>query len=95
MEELASSYGDGSMRIGGQLMPGGNIESGDSSVQTFNLDSGFREIDDSFENLQESEYLLSEFFYIFCPRIVHLNTLLQTLSVLGNAPDFPKPVSNS
>ncbi len=64
-------------------------------IQTEFLAGLASEIDDSFENLQESEYLLSEFFDKYGPRIVHLNTLLQTLSVLGNAPDFPKPVSNS
>ncbi len=64
-------------------------------IQTEFLASLACEIDDSFENLQDSEYLLNEFFDKYGPRIVHLNTLLQTLSVLGNAPDLPKSASEA
>ncbi len=49
--------------------------------------------DDDYENLQDSEFMQSEFFEKYGPRIVHLNTLLQTLSTLGNAPDISKTVS--
>ena len=53
------------------------------------------EIDESFEDLQDSEYLQNEFFDKYGPRIVHLNTLLQTLAVLGNAPEMQNSVPNS
>ena len=52
------------------------------------------EIDASFEDLQDSEYMLNDFFDKYGPRISHLNTLLQTLSILGNAPDFGGTISN-
>jgi len=65
------------------------------NIQTDFLAGLACEIDDNFENLQDSEYMLNEFFDKFGPRIVHLNTLLQTLTVLGNAPDLHKTFSNS
>ena len=53
------------------------------------------EINASCDDLQESEYMLGEFFDKFGPRIAHLNTLLQTLTILGNAPQFSGTISNS
>ena len=52
------------------------------------------DIDDNYETLQDSEYMLAEFFDKYGPRLVHLNTLLQTLTVLGNAPDLPNITPN-
>lgn len=63
-------------------------------IQTDFLANLASEVDDSFENLQDSEYMLNEFFDKYGPRIIHLNTLLQTLAALGNAPDLPKSISN-
>ena len=64
-------------------------------LQTEFLTSLAYDVDDNFENLQENEYLLNEFFEKYGPRIVHLNTILQTLTVLGNAPDVTNSVSNN
>ena len=64
-------------------------------LQTEFLTSLAYDVDDNFENLQGNEYLLNEFFEKYGPRIVHLNTILQTLTVLGNAPDVTNSVSNN
>lgn len=64
-------------------------------LQTEFLTSLAYDVDDNFENLQGNEYLLNEFFEKYGPRIVHLNTILQTLTVLGNAPDVANSVSNN
>lgn len=47
------------------------------------------EMDENLEDIQDNEFLLNEFFEKYGPRIAHLNTLMQTLSVFGNAPDLP------
>ena len=64
-------------------------------LQTDFLTSLAYDVDDNFEDLQGYEYLLNEFFEKYGPRIVHLNTILQTLTVLGNAPDVTNSVSNN
>jgi hypothetical protein len=64
-------------------------------LQTDFLTSLAYDVDDNFEDLQGNEYLLNEFFEKYGPRIVHLNTILQTLTVLGNAPDVTNSVSNN
>ncbi len=64
-------------------------------LQTDFLTSLAYDVDDNFEDLQGNEFLLNEFFEKYGPRIVHLNTILQTLSVLGNAPDITNSVSNN
>ncbi len=55
-------------------------------MQTEFLSSLTFEINDNFENLQDSEFLMHEFFDKYGPRVAHLNALLQTLSVLGSVP---------
>lgn len=65
-----------------------------SKLQTEFLTTLACEVDDNFENLQDNEYELSEFFDKYGPKLIHLNAILQTLSVLGNAPDFTNTVSN-
>jgi len=62
-------------------------------IQTEFLTSLAYEVDDNFEDLKDNEYLLNEFFDKYGSRIVHLNTILQTLSILGNAPDVSAVVS--
>ena len=64
-------------------------------LQTEFLTSLAYDVDDNFEDLQGNEYLLNEFFEKYGPRIIHLNTILQTLSVLGNAPDLSNTISNN
>lgn len=64
-------------------------------IQTDFLSSLAYDVDDNFEELQENEFLLSEFFEKYGPRLVHLNAILQTLSILGNAPDVTSSVSNN
>jgi len=62
-------------------------------IQTDFLTSLAYDVDDNFEELKDNEYLLNEFFDKYGSRIVHLNTILQTLSILGNAPDLSAVVS--
>ena len=62
-------------------------------IQTDFLTSLAYDVDDNFEELKDNEYLLNEFFDKYGSRIIHLNTILQTLSVLGNAPDVSAVVS--
>lgn len=62
--------------------------------QTEVLTSLACDVEDNFEELQDNEYLLSEFFEKYGPKLIHLNTILQTLSILGNAPDLNKTISN-
>ncbi len=62
-------------------------------IQTDFLTSLAYEVDDNFEELKDNEYLLNEFFDKYGSRIIHLNTILQTLSILGNAPDVSAVVS--
>ena len=63
-------------------------------LQTDILTSLAYDVDDNFEDLQENEYLLNEFFEKYGPRVVHMNTILQTLTVLGNAPDLNGAISS-
>ncbi|MDO5307965.1 MAG: hypothetical protein Q4G03_00495 [Planctomycetia bacterium] len=58
-------------------------------LQTDMLSSLTYDLDVNYEAMQENEYMTSEFFEKYGPRIVHMNALLQTLSVLGNAPESP------
>ncbi len=62
-------------------------------LQTEVLTNLAYDIDDNFESLQGNEYQLSEFFEKYGPKLIHLNTILQTLTVLGNAPDFANSIS--
>ncbi len=62
-------------------------------IQTDFLTSLAYDVDDNFEELKDNEYLLNEFFDKYGSRIIHLNTILQTLSILGNAPDVSAVVS--
>jgi len=64
-------------------------------IQTDFLTSLAYEVDDNFEDLKDNEYLLNEFFDKYGTRIVHLNTILQTLTILGNAPDISAVVSTN
>jgi len=56
-------------------------------IQTDYLNNLTEEIDDHFESIRDSEYMLNEFVDRFGPRFVHLNGILQVLVQLGNAPD--------
>jgi hypothetical protein len=56
-------------------------------VQTEFLDSLTQEIHDSYENLLDGEFMLTEFIDRFGPRMAHLNGLLQVLSQLGATPE--------
>jgi hypothetical protein len=56
-------------------------------VQTEFLASLTREIDDSFENLMDGEFMLTEFIDRFGPRMAHLNGILQVLSQLSAMPN--------
>ena len=56
-------------------------------IQTDYLSNLTEEIDDHFESIRDSEYMLNEFVDRFGPRFVHLNGILQVLVQLGNAPD--------
>lgn len=60
-------------------------------IQTDFIDSLSDEIDENFELLQDGEFVLNEFVDRFGPRFVHLNTILQVLTQLGNAPDIVEP----
>ena len=68
-----------------------------NQIQTDFIDSLSDEIDSNFELLQDGDFVLSEFIDKFGPRFIHLNTILQVLTQLGNAPDVVvpnKPTSN-
>lgn len=56
-------------------------------IQTDFIESLSDEIEDNFELLHDGEFVLNEFVDRFGPRFVHLNTILQVLTQLGNAPD--------
>ena len=60
-----------------------------AQIQTNFLANLAYDVDDNFENLEDNEYALSDFFEKYGPKLIHLNTLLQTLGALGNAPDLP------
>lgn len=55
-----------------------------SKVHTEFLDSIATEIDDSGEDMIDSEFMLTEFVDRFGPRIAHLNGVLQMLAQLGS-----------
>ncbi len=58
-------------------------------IQTDFIDSLSDEIDVNYDVLQDGDFALGEFVDKFGPRIIHLNSLLQVLAQLGNAPDVP------
>ena len=58
-----------------------------STIQTGMLDELSEEVEYKFDVLQDGDFMLSEFVDKYGPRFIHLNTLLQTLVQLGNAPD--------
>lgn len=60
-----------------------------AQIQTKILTNLAYEIDDNCMNLEDNEYTLSDFFEKYGPKLIHLNTLLQTLGALGNAPELP------
>lgn len=60
-------------------------------IQTDFIDSLSDEIEANFELLSDGEFVLNEFVDRFGPRFVHLNTILQVLTQLGNAPDTVIP----
>lgn len=62
-----------------------------NQIQTDFIDSLSDEIDSNFEFLQDGDFILNEFVDKFGPRFVHLNTILQVLTQLGNAPDIVVP----
>jgi ATP-dependent exoDNAse (exonuclease V) beta subunit len=59
-----------------------------SKVHADFLDTLANEVDESSEDMIDSDYMLSEFVDRFGPRIAHLNGVLQILAQLGtpNAP---------
>ena len=57
-------------------------------IQTEFIESLSDEVDDQFEMLQGGDFVLNEFVDRFGPRFVHLNTILQVMTQLGNAPDM-------
>jgi hypothetical protein len=57
-------------------------------VQTDLLSAITEEIDENVETFFDSEYALSEFVDRFGMKFLQLNSLLQILSQLGNAPDI-------
>ncbi|MDR2761040.1 MAG: hypothetical protein LBB88_00380 [Planctomycetaceae bacterium] len=57
-------------------------------VQTDLLSTITEEIDSNSESLLESEFCLNEFVDRFGMKFVQLNTLVQVLTQLGNAPDI-------
>jgi hypothetical protein len=57
-------------------------------VQTDLLSSITEEVDENAETFLDSEFALNEFVDRFGMKFVHLNTLLQVLTQLGNAPDI-------
>ena len=59
-------------------------------IQTEILSNLAAEIDENSDDLLEQEYVLSEFFDKYGSRIIHLNSIMQTLTTLGNAPEFPE-----
>ena len=63
-------------------------------IQTDYLNAITDEIQDNFESIRDSEYMLNDFIDRFGPRFVHLNGILQVLAQLGNAPDMMPPQPN-
>ena len=57
-------------------------------IQTDFLDSLSDEIDVNYDILQGGDFALGEFVDKYGPRVIHLNSLLQILSQLGNAPEM-------
>jgi hypothetical protein len=56
-------------------------------VQAEFLDHLTREVGESYENLMEGEFVLTEFIDRFGPRMAHLNGILQVLSQLSAVPN--------
>jgi len=60
-------------------------------IQTDYLSAITEEVQDKFESIRDSEYVLNDFIDRFGPRFVHLNGILQVLTQLGNAPETMPP----
>ena len=58
-----------------------------SQVQINFLDKMTDEIDDTIEDLQDGEFMLSEFVDRFGPRLAHLNGVIQVLAQLSAVPN--------
>ncbi len=65
-----------------------------SKIQAEFLDKLTHEISESYENLLEGEFALTEFIDRFGPRMAHLNGILQVLSQLSAVPN-PATAQNS
>jgi hypothetical protein len=65
-----------------------------SKVQAEFLDNLTHEIAESFDNLMEGDFMLTEFIDRFGPRMAHLNGILQVLSQLSVVPN-PATAQNS
>lgn len=63
-------------------------------VQAAFLEHLTGEVSESFENLMEGEFMLTEFIDRFGPRMAHLNGILQVLSQLSAVPN-PATAPNS
>ncbi len=59
-----------------------------NQLQTDFIDSLSDEVDTNFDLLQDGDFVLNEFVDKYGPRFIHLNTILQVLTQLGNAPDI-------
>ena len=66
-----------------------------AQIQTEFIDSLSDEIDVNYDVLQDGDFALGEFVDKFGPRVIHLNSLLQVLAQLGNAPDVPMTTKKS
>ena len=66
-----------------------------AQIQTDFIESLSDEIDVNYDVLQDGDFALGEFVDKFGPRVIHLNSLLQVLAQLGNAPDVPMTTKKS
>ncbi|MDR0870493.1 MAG: hypothetical protein LBN39_06835 [Planctomycetaceae bacterium] len=57
-------------------------------IQSDLLSTITEEVDDNYETMMDSEFMLSEFVDRFGLKFMQLNSLLQILTQLGNAPDI-------
>jgi len=60
-------------------------------IQTDYLNAITEEVQNNYESIRDSEFMLNDFIDRFGPRFVHLNGILQVLIQLGNAPDITPP----
>ena len=61
-----------------------------SQVQTEFLQNMTVDVNDSFENMLDSDFVLNEFVDRYGPRLAHLNGVLQLLSQLSAQPNQPQ-----